>query len=121
MITRSIKRRCGKDINFSPEEEIIVGVRQNQERGKLSAIDSDGKGDSLGLHLVFPDPVCFSEGYLLKRATALYLVPCHNLCQFYFSATRWYAFTKYNTCELCSTMHARMYASSRFSPATKTP
>lgn len=28
MITRSIKRRCGKDINFSPEEEIIVGVRQ---------------------------------------------------------------------------------------------
>jgi len=53
MITRSIKRRCGKDINFSPEEEIIVGVRQNPERRKLSAIDSEGNGDALGPHLGF--------------------------------------------------------------------
>jgi hypothetical protein len=61
MITRSIKRRSGKDINFSPEEEIIVGVRQNLERRKLSAIDSDEKGDAFGLHLVFPDLVRFSK------------------------------------------------------------
>jgi hypothetical protein len=61
MITRSIKRRCGKDINFSPEEEIIVGVRQETECRKLSAIDSDDKGDASGLHLVFPDLVRFSK------------------------------------------------------------
>jgi hypothetical protein len=53
MITRSIKRRCGKDINFSPEEEIIVGIRQNPECKKPTAIDSDGNGYALGLHLVF--------------------------------------------------------------------
>jgi len=54
MITRSIKRRCGKDINFSPEEEIIVGVRQDTECRKLSAIDSDDKGMPQGSISFFP-------------------------------------------------------------------
>jgi hypothetical protein len=39
MITRSVKRRGGKDINFSPDETIICDANQNAEYRRLSVID----------------------------------------------------------------------------------
>jgi hypothetical protein len=63
MITRSNKRRCGKDINFSPGKVMIVDAGLKAMRNKLSAIDSLGGSVSDGLHAVFP-PILFSKSML---------------------------------------------------------